>query len=697
MDLYKTPQKLNVRFKPTYQESAYKTIDYRFDSQSNVFKPREFKYNFDPQSNSFKKNAAYNPLNQPLKLPKGSGTAAVAVGGFALGYGIGTAIYNYAETPNNAIQGIADRLQRTGRFNDNPTPETRGGREVQTAEYPFKGGQVQGAYYRVYIAYKQLYNVYPHTVKQESDQALAITCLGPISLNLYGSTTEFYWQNASLTWELKTAYRWHILSNGNIAYNSGGEWYYAGGDTVKITRVERVDGTSEQDDINQGGNPQATRQSIVTNITNNYTTVKKQTVVNNNIFTGTATNNSTGTKPGQKTPVGTTTTIRTGTQNITNTGTQSPSSPSPKANPYPDVVGVPISVPVGVPYLVDNPDSSTSQKQKNKIVPSELSLPPAVPILNTKTPDKETIQPKTETETKKENKTGITDTGGFQCCTPDILPKMDRKLDLLQTGLQGADLTLLGVINNKLGDQIQGGIGGFMTKAFRATRFDKVVNFLSLLVSLHNAAMLSRNLVDSLSTLIESGLEISGLKNEKDEDLNINETIGNTVETFLKGFLGEEVYTGVSTTWKKASAIWTSAVNVYELMLSSMSGIAEGLETVSRYTGKVGNALKKSGVVLENSYQWMDENIRIKTGRFAAVQKVIDGLQSAEEVTSNLTEVTSTIQETTETVNQMKTEMTNIKTQISNNETAKNTTETTAKTNSTGATIELTHLNKPGS
>ncbi len=52
-------------------------------------------------------------------------------------------------------------------------------------------------------------------------------------------------------------------------------------------------------------------------------------------------------------------------------------------------------------------------------------------------------------------------------------------------------------------------------------------------------------------------------------------------------------------------------------------------------------------------YGWMDENLRVKTGRLGAVQKVVDGIQTAEEVTSNLTEVTEQIQETQENINEI--------------------------------------------
>ena len=47
------------------------------------------------------------------------------------------------------------------------------------------------------------------------------------------------------------------------------------------------------------------------------------------------------------------------------------------------------------------------------------------------------------------------------------------------------------------------------------------------------------------------------------------------------------------------------------------------IETIGNYTGKIGNALKKSGQVLESSYGWMSEKTSVKTGRLGQIQRVI--------------------------------------------------------------------------
>lgn len=212
---------------------------------------------------------------------------------------------------------------------------------------------------------------------------------------------------------------------------------------------------------------------------------------------------------------------------------------------------------------------------------------------------------------------------------------------------------------------------------------------------IHNAAQLSANLGDSLSYFINSGLEAVNLRDEDSVPIDINGMVGGFVGGTIKSIVGEDLYTGVAQAWKKTSTIYRSAMNMYELTLNSMAGIAEGLEIAAQYTGKIGNALKKGGVILENSYQWMDENIRVKTGRLGSVQRVIDGIQTAEETVSNLTEITEQVKETQENIDQISEEFNTIRTQVNLNESEKNTAEVTGKINSETPNIQTSDLNKP--
>ncbi len=100
-------------------------------------------------------------------------------------------------------------------------------------------------------------------------------------------------------------------------------------------------------------------------------------------------------------------------------------------------------------------------------------------------------------------------------------------------------------------------------------------------------------------------------------------------------------------------------------------------------------------MVIESAYDWMDENVRVKTGRLGKVQKVIDGIQTAEEVASNLTEITEQVKETQDNIDEIQEQFNTIKTAVGENETAKKETEDTGKTNSESPSIITSDLNKP--
>ena len=272
--------------------------------------------------------------------------------------------------------------------------------------------------------------------------------------------------------------------------------------------------------------------------------------------------------------------------------------------------------------------------------------------------------------------------------TDPILSGQNSWLETLTASLQGLDLSLLAVINDKLGAKLEpGGISAYMQTAWRALRVNKILDYLNTILLLHNAAMLSRNLAASLGSSISAlaNNTINLIKNEDGSDIDINETIGNTLSGFLISLLGTDNYQNLNEQFQRSSRILNAATNIINTIQFSLAGIAEGLETLGNYTGKIGNSLKKAGTVFENSYQWMSENFTVKTGRIGQIQAVLDGLEQVENITSDLTNVTEEFREVQENITQVEDQFNQIKTEIAAQETAKTELETTTKSNSQGA------------
>jgi hypothetical protein len=232
-------------------------------------------------------------------------------------------------------------------------------------------------------------------------------------------------------------------------------------------------------------------------------------------------------------------------------------------------------------------------------------------------------------------------------------------------------------------------------KFSKSLRLDRVYNALAVMLQIHNAAILSRNLGESLGFLIDASLQALRLKDENDEEFNLTQVIGTSIENFIKSIIGNDIYNGLSRQWKLISAIYSSAINIYEMSLSAFGGLAEGVSVIGEYQGKIGNALKRSGGVMQNAYDWMEENFKIKMTRAGYLGRVADGLQEAEDVVANVTEFPESINEVYSTYDEAADEIKEARQAAEQLRQVKITTETQNKTDSQSPNIADNDAFKP--
>ncbi|WP_181280682.1 hypothetical protein [Aphanothece hegewaldii] len=378
-------------------------------------------------------------------------------------------------------------------------------------------------------------------------------------------------------------------------------------------------------------------------------------------FVGPGTSPNPGTNPGTNTSPGKSPSTTPGTN----------TSPGTKQNPGPITLLPPLFLPPGI-------DQKTGKNTGFSPVPE-----PNAPSVNT--------QP-----------------GPKECCIPvmgklgDQDKKLDNigdKLDKFNAGANAGQLAQLQEILERLGPKVNGGLSTFLTdkftKLWQSSAVDRALSLMNLAASIHNAVMLSRNIGETLVAAFTNILALIGIKDPDGVSKSFSEAIGNTIESFIKGVIGAENYTELVTTWKKANRIYQAAINTYQLLTDSLFAVAEGLELVGKYTGKMGNALKKSGTILESSYDWFGETFNFKSKRNRAIQKVIEGLQGAQEVSSDLLEITENFREAQENINEMGEQINTIKAETQEQVTEKTTKETTGKTNSQTPDIPKSSMNKP--
>jgi hypothetical protein len=215
---------------------------------------------------------------------------------------------------------------------------------------------------------------------------------------------------------------------------------------------------------------------------------------------------------------------------------------------------------------------------------------------------------------------------------------------ILNNTSNAADLVLLPIINNKLGAQVPGGISGFLQRAFQATRLDKIINALTLITTLHNAAMLSRNLGSTLGDLTGQALSVIGIKDENGSALDINAEIGRQVNSLMSTILGAETWAGTKLAWNKANTIISSATQIVFTVRSLWDSSKEILEWTAENTGKIGNALKRFRVVGENAYRWMPEQVTHQNAWALKIERFRNGTDNLDDAASSLQGVLGEVQ-----------------------------------------------------
>jgi hypothetical protein len=195
----------------------------------------------------------------------------------------------------------------------------------------------------------------------------------------------------------------------------------------------------------------------------------------------------------------------------------------------------------------------------------------------------------------------------------------------------------------KLGETftLLGSVNTFMQKAWEMTRMQKVLDVLTFIGVMHNVSMLSRNVGETFLEVVGQGIQAVGIRDEKDQVIDVNEVIKTNVEGLLKNLLGVERYNGISETWNKANRIISSASAVIWTVRSLADSGHDLMEWVAENTGRVGNALKRWRVVGENAYPDMSEHAQAQNRMRTRFDKVTGAAENLEDRLSVYGQATS--------------------------------------------------------
>ncbi len=266
----------------------------------------------------------------------------------------------------------------------------------------------------------------------------------------------------------------------------------------------------------------------------------------------------------------------------------------------------------------------------------------------------------------------------------DANKKLDKALEKLDQAAQAANFTILNRIDAKLGPQMSGGISGGLgrlltridkvtdlinkkfNKLWQSFGLDRVVSLLTLATSLHNAAMLSRDLGETLIETTEAILRAAQnvlpdfLKNPDGQnfDLDLEDFFGKKIEEFFKTTLGASNYYQLKATWMKANRILATGSNMLGAMRGMQNAVTDGLEVCGGWIAQGFNGLQREGVVSDRTWPWMDESPRFKNKGLTRFTENLDNLDDAassiQQLANSVTEFTQESKELVEATTELK-------------------------------------------
>jgi hypothetical protein len=396
-----------------------------------------------------------------------------------------------------------------------------------------------------------------------------------------------------------------------------------------------------------------------------------------------------------------------------------PASSPPATTPFPNNLPPSALAPVllagtllGRTGLPNNlPPSATPGGQPNPPVVLGRGGRPATqpPPTPTRTPDRPpsntTITNNTTTNNSTTNTGGsttinnITNVGAecryFSTLDNQILANTNTTNATLQVASTILDVitnTQLTTINNKLGDELpNGGMSGFLKRFWDSMGITRILSILTFITTVHNAFQLSSAITQTLFSAFDNVLNLFNIK-LKDSEGNEEDTsswVGQEIENLFKTVFGGDTVEAVETNFKKWNRVYQAATNMLDATQGMLSSLTQGLEIVGQYTGKIGNALKRSGAVLENTYDWMNPSPNFHQSKFFRF------LNNTEEVVENLEQITSEAVSARDNWNELKEGATEFKTAMNEAVDSKTSEESSAKALSQSGAIDKADEQKP--
>jgi len=266
-------------------------------------------------------------------------------------------------------------------------------------------------------------------------------------------------------------------------------------------------------------------------------------------------------------------------------------------------------------------------------------------------------------------------------------------LNAANSAANSAEIGLLNTINNKLGNQVTGGVSGLLSTVGNAVnalspvingisntvntisnglnafytwaQVDRALNVINFLLNLQNAYFLCNGLETVFTQTLSNGLAVLGITDKDGHPLDINRIIGGSIMGAARSILGVNTLNTIRQDWLILSTIYQTGANLMFAVQNIMYSVINALNVIGNMNAEIGNALKKYGVVGQFAFPWMATGINFHNPVFTAImdvtnalnqinwvsQSILSGRQAIDSLQTQLANLTNIIQTAPDTQN----------------------------------------------
>jgi len=234
---------------------------------------------------------------------------------------------------------------------------------------------------------------------------------------------------------------------------------------------------------------------------------------------------------------------------------------------------------------------------------------------------------------------------GGQALKNQVTDPINQKLDAAQIARDANAATQTGMLSSILAKVFS--IFDFLQRVWANEAINKAMQYVTMITVIHNAAMLSRSLADTLGSALDAGLQVFGLqiKDKEGNQLGISAALGQTFQNLIKGIIGADNYTALTNTWIQANRIYQTGINLLSNVQSILDSTTAVAELTSNRLGTWMNAARSAGLVRENAYGAQSENVTKFNAFMNKLEALEQGASNAASIAGNVLSVQQSVTE----------------------------------------------------